>query len=268
MKSVNYDESATMIAAPTPAPPRRRRVASCLVTAALLANTLLLVAILATVMHIKFRVDDTIDQADNIIQSVKSGEPGPDVVRYTERLFAAATSSFFLGSTDGTVAGFLQDLFRYDFSGMGSNVAAFASKIMATFQAAPAPTAPCQSANGGLGCVSPHLYNAMAAVQSIAGKIANFTNVNANASSNPAMSDGLLRLDTLLQWVRNQANATAWKSAASVCNAFTAQVSAVQWYGSFTDSDGVVHTWDARSEIGKLSKSFDEICGRLVNVNP
>ena len=246
--------------------PLRRKVLSVVVTSVLLLNTVLLVAMLSVMLHVKVRVEDSLDHADHIMSAVESGDPPPEMLRFGGRLFSSAVTTFFFGASNGTVAGFLQDLMLYNYSGYGSSFVQFTQRLQTAFVAEPPSTAPCHSFNGGLGCISGNVYDAASLINSIASRVAQFTDVTGSDASDPAFSDGLLRLNTLLEWTRAQTNATAWKSAASVCNAFAAQVSGISWYGSYIDTNGNVQTWDARTAVSQVVGSVEEVCGKLVTL--
>jgi len=240
-----------------------------MITGALVLNTLLLVAIFGCILHVKLRVDATIDHANGLMSAVESGNPPEGIRTFASRLFSSAASTFFFGDSDGTIAGFIQNVMLYDFHGLGQQFITFSSKVATAFTAPPAPSAPCQQSNGGPGCASPTILTAANAINSIATKVGTFVDVTTGTqSATPAFSDGIFQLDSILDWVKSQANSTAWSSAGVVCQNFATAFGGVSWYGSFIDSNGNQQTWDIRSDVTKAMTGFNEVCGRIATITP
>ena len=227
--------------------------ATC-VTAMLFLNSLLLVAVLVVLFGIKSRVEPAMHKVEKIVSSVESGEPTPELLSFTNKVLSSGAEYFFLGSFDGTLSGYLKDLLRYDFASFAGTVKAFGASVASVFDS--------QSERG----YEKNLHDAGALVASVAGKVEEgFKGYEGGApAANPALSDGIFRVDHVLDFIKANANATAWRNAATTCKSFSATFSSVAWYGSYEGAGSLsTHTWDWRSSMQSFTEYLNEICGRL-----
>lgn len=246
-------------AKPAPTAPSKSRCASLCVSLVLLINTACLVAVLVAVLGARSRVEATLDKVDQIIDEVHSGKPSAGTLQTTNTILSSAAGYFFLGSFDGTITGYLQNLFLYDFVGMAQDLKGFATNVESVF-------ADVNSSSHG---EERAFLTGARAVKSIAGAVASaFQNVQGAtvAPDQAAMSEGIFRLDGALQFVRSQASAPAWKDAAGICKQFVASMNAVQWYGSWVDADGTTRDWNINSDMHTVLTRVNDICVRLARL--
>lgn len=234
---------------------QRSKWGSVCVTLALAINTLLLVGVLVAVVGVRGRVNETLTKVDQIVDAVESGKPTSSMLEFSNKLLSSATTYFFLGNWDGTVAGFVQDLLRYDFSGFASAYITFANKFGPAF-------------SSSSDSVDQAIVTAMNAIKSVATQVQSFQNVNANAATNAALSDGLFRLDHMLDFIRSQSNVQSWKDAAGVCQLFSTQLKTITWSGSYVDGNGNTRTWNIQDTMNQVTDKMTSICNKVNSVTP
>jgi hypothetical protein len=143
----------------------------------------------------------------------------------------------------------------YNFSGFGNSFASFATKAAVPFE----------SATDG---ISVDITTYLHAIKSIANQVATFQNVQGTAVTNAAMSDGIFRMDHMMEFIRSQADAQSWKDLGTVCNAFATQMEAITWSGSFVDGTGNQKTWDISSTMQTITDKMTEVCSKASQITP
>lgn len=253
--------TAPMPAAPSAAPKKASNTAAnwC-VSIVLFINTACLIAVLVAVMIVRSRVEKTLDSVDTIINEVQSGKPSAGMVSTANTVLSSAAGYFFLGSFDGTIAGFVQNIFLYDFSGMATDFVVFSQRVEAVFA----------DVNSTSYEVNRVILTGARAIKSIASVVqAGFHNVNGAtvAPDSAAMSDGIFRVDHIVHWLRSQANTNAFKTAGVVCGDFTQQMERVVWTGSWVDANGVQRTFDIRDGMHSVLIRVKDVCQRLAKLS-
>lgn len=203
-------------------------------------------------------------------------------------------SAFFLGSTNGSVAAFIQKLAENDFAGTAAKVKPLSDFLFTTFQAkmetrvctdnlqcavegyypCPPPSTKrpyCDSPGDVVNCGDCTFgvpANYAAVVSSVVSKITQVKTIGklSNGQS-PAMSDGLLRLNMLIEWVSNQGDVDSWKTASKQCNALVKSVEAVSWADDVTLWDGQTVSWDWSNGIRTVTKQIRTYCDAIGEVS-
>eukprot|EP00672_Neobodo_designis_P015652 CAMPEP_0174829314 /NCGR_PEP_ID=MMETSP1114-20130205/1865_1 /TAXON_ID=312471 /ORGANISM="Neobodo designis, Strain CCAP 1951/1" /LENGTH=333 /DNA_ID=CAMNT_0016063057 /DNA_START=65 /DNA_END=1066 /DNA_ORIENTATION=- len=221
----------------------------------------------------------------------------PEAAVALSQLVQNATTAFFLGSPDGTVSGFLEDLFETDFAGVASSIVPLATKVANKFeerQSSPdctkyvectqwgslqcpnnGPTRWCDNAGQVVNCGNCPFAEAAeisSKAESVLRRVADVrtvTPVGGNNTAPAAFSDGLLRLNSVLSWVSKQGDVTSWARAARACNDLADSVDNVNWSGNYSSNGGSAN-WDANSQVLSVTSRARQYCsllGELASAN-
>eukprot|EP00759_Apiculatamorpha_spiralis_P005060 PhF_6_TR13012/c0_g1_i2/m.20620 len=196
-------------------------------------------------------------------------------------------SEFFLGDVNGGIANFLSNIFSYNFGFFGFQVNQFAQTVNSVVTKKPAPSQcflpkPCTSAGrlecpdghheycstdhsivncAPAACTAPYIAMGSSLTSSVANVVAQLSPVYNPSPNRPAaFSDGVFRLDRLLDWVRNQANYPAWQNSASLCSRLSDAIGGMYWSGTFRHRDGTYRSWDVNQQVQQVLSYVGQVC--------
>jgi hypothetical protein len=270
---------------------------SKIVVAFLALQTVILITILAGGTYAYGQISDRADQIDAVINVINNPQDllsNPALVKASVKFLRDTSSAFFLGSSNGTLTAFVENTLMFDFAGAGQQVENFAGSVFNAFatKAANDPTCyqsvTCQQSYMNVQCSNGNWYwcefqgqqfdcgsctyagiaSFASVVTSVASRISALPPMNSNeaAASNPALSDGVFRLNGLLSWVQAQANPEAWRDAGRRCNEFANHVNDINWAGNYTGSDGSSQNWDANQQIQPIVLHVMRYCNVFANL--
>jgi hypothetical protein len=245
----------------------------------------------AAFVHLQRTTSGFRELSDYIASPTGRAPPAAAVAAIANVAVAAAGEAFFLGSTDGSVASFINRLAGSDFGSLGAYVASAAQSTVNAFQAsttdcAPPVTCPnnwneyVQCTNGETvfcpnpGAVVPcgscwqwGVVNVASIVQSVAGRVAKVQQVRSTGTSPAAFSDGVFRLDALVRWARNQTSPAQWARAGQVCTSLAQSVGAVTWAGTYVDGNGQQQTWDENESVQNVAGTVQNVCSIVASMH-
>ena len=258
------------------------------------ANTILLALILMFALHAHREVSFGAGVFHDALDIVTSPKPSPQVIQRAAGALRDLSDTFFFGSVNGSVATFALQLLHSDIGGIAGQVSNFADRVFRAFNVPPPTTCEqmvrCQQGgelfcpNGerrwcnyagqdvncaSLECVAPHVAHVASLISSVAGKIKLVRPYPVNSSNSPAaFSDGIFRLDLLLDWVNSQLDASDWVTAGRACQNVAAQVRTIDWTGMYIDDRGRRQNWNENKRVRDGVDYVLQVCDNIVNIAP
>ena len=167
-------------------------------------------------------------------------------------------SDFILGSPNGTIGAFVENFLRSDFRGLAQKVESLASKVENSFFS---------------GCSEQWCMDAFARAGSFTSIVRSVSKIVANNAAwpslqnatNPAMSNGLFRLNELNTWFSSQTYSSSWSNAGVLCLSFVDAVDNVYWSGNYRNSvtPGDINHWDAEHKVSEIARDVRDVCSML-----
>jgi hypothetical protein len=172
-------------------------------------------------------------------------------------LFMDATSAFLLGSINGTVAGFVSDTLSADVASVGTQWMPFAFGVANNFMQAASQYNTSEYASVG---------SVASIAASVSQRVGTFVNLEPATAADPALSDGVFRLNTLLQWIASQADPASLDAAAKAVVRLSDAVAGQSWNISYVDDNGVPQYSDVTHAIHAIARRFNEVGHTLAAV--
>jgi len=118
-------------------------------------------------------------------------------------------------------------------------------------------------------CVMEKISNVAAVVSSVLDKAKTLEKVTPeNDIGNPAMSNGLLRMNWLANWTMAQGGTKgvqAYQTLSKQCKSLVANVLKVQWMGAYIDTQGTAKSWNVQNTVTKVTDWVTMFCNALDN---
>jgi hypothetical protein len=280
---------STKSAAPTPAAPTVQPMSFLA-----LFNTFLLLLLLAVAVLAYREVSLKTQQVDEVMTSILSQEPNPEIVRGLSSLLRDVAGDFFFGSGNGTIPNFFISILTTDFGTWAKRIHDLALNIENKFQSAPVPVSctpnyiPCNGSqwsypvhcqNGETrwcqpwtpqvdcreqSCIGPAIITGASYAVSISQIVSAWQQLSGPPVMNSsAFSNGIFRLDLFLNWIEAQTSTNNWQQAGKVCNNFVTQMKLFNWQGSYVNGDGNIRTWDGNRGVRQFADMVNQVCSVL-----
>jgi hypothetical protein len=225
-----------------------------------------------------------LEQVTYLIENPQVYLQQPGLATALSGLLQDTSSAFFLGAVNGTLSTFVLDTLQTDFASVAYPIANLATQLANAFQerqSQPQCTEYVQCTDNGtiqcptgktMYCESEEVVNCgncpygkhlelTSLIASVASRIANVGVVEPMSTNNTAaLSDGLLRLNSVLTWVGNQGDVDGWAEAAQECDTFAENVQNVNWAGNYTGADGSSQAWDVNSNVAAVVQQVRTWC--------
>ena len=261
------------------------------------ANTVLLALILMFALHAHREVSFGAGVFHDALDIVTSPKPSPQVIQRAAGALRDLSDTFFFGSVNGSVATFALQLLHSDIGGIAGQVSNFADRVFPRIQRPTANLAATRRFGAKTGwragylpkwraallsilfiknvncaspeCIAPHVAHVASLISSISGRIKLVRPYPVNSSNSPAaFSDGIFRLDLLLDWVNSQLDASDWVTAGRACQNVAAQVRAIDWTGMYIDDRGRRQNWNENKRVRDGVDYVSQVCDNIVNIAP
>ena len=224
---------------------------------------------------------------DPVAHAVHTGvSPGDQWFRSVGGKLHQMGGDFFFGSASGSLASFADNVLTTDIPRVARDVSHLSKAVVNAFRNYDCPTSvsvKCDE-NGNAWCPGGWQYycgnpgstfqcpaqtcivgqvsDAFSAIDSVASKIGEMSPVSAAQSQDAAFSDGLLRLDWILNWIDAQTNKRAWADTAAACLDLNSKIAQVEWRGCyFSGSQG--HCYDGVDFMKHLTNEIHRVCTEL-----
>ena len=219
-------------------------------------------------------------------------EANPHLSHSVATFLREVGSAFFLGSTNGTVSTFVEDIFETDFASVAGSLRPFVSSVANKFAAKQAepqcnsyvqcesygplycpngPTRYCNGAGSVVNCGDcPYgeVVQYATTVESILTRVSELQKITPipGNSAPAAFGEGVFRLNSILSWIGNQGNIKSWSDAAKACDELATSVAAVNWSGNYTSHNGGSNHWDANSDVSSVVKQARVYCPVIASI--
>jgi len=236
----------------------RIQVAQLLMTTALFAACVYgVVTFHQTTDAVSNKVDTVLNEF--IVFNPTTGDvigPSTGLSFTTARLLSDSLKIFFLGSNTGSLAQFVQA------SLLTQNIAAVATAIT------PLATSIRNSFNSSTDETNLYIASYADLVVSIMDKVRQWQPLtNSTNMDSPAFSDGIFRLDGIIDWVKTQgASGPDLRAAGTLCGQFLIQLGNINWSGTYQNRYGNRETWDANYDIRNVIGDVQPVCQYLAQM--
>jgi len=171
----------------------------------------------------------------------------------TAKWLSESLKIWILGSSTGSIPQFIQaSVLAEDYGAVATALIPLATSIRDSFSSAPDDT-------------NKQIASAADLVLSILVKVRSWVPLqNSSDITNPALSDGLFRLDAIVEWVKSQGRTGPELAAAgSVCTVFLIQLGNINWSGTYTSPNGQPDTWDVNQGMRNFIGDVQPVCTYL-----
>jgi len=99
-------------------------------------------------------------------------------------------------------------------------------------------------------------------IVSVMARIALWMPLNNNTNlDTPAFSEGLFRIDGIIEWIKTQGSSGPdLRTAGVLCNQFLIQLGNINWSGFYNDRNGQRVSWDANNDIRSFVGDVQPVC--------